>query len=197
MELVSRKLAPVHLACGNDYLRENMHYVYVTNGWAFATDAHIMAATPILDIVGIENSDLLEGKVIHKSVWNKMCSLKLYGLEVDSEYITTVDGPVVTKYSLKSTINYPDILNIFSYIKDFDEQSEDNVSYVSFDVRLLSRLTKAMGVPTGATLKFTGKNDKILVTCNIGFSIGILMPIMSDLKDCITSFNNFKKDNKL
>jgi hypothetical protein len=65
--------SPLHLACAKDNLRPVMECIHFINGFAYASDAHIMVKQS-LELHTILNPEMLEGKSIHKKSYEQICT---------------------------------------------------------------------------------------------------------------------------
>lgn len=57
---------PLHLACATDELRPVMEYVHFVNGFAYASDAHILVKQSINEYCTVHDKENLTGKCIHR-----------------------------------------------------------------------------------------------------------------------------------
>lgn len=92
---------PLHLACGlGDNIRTGMHYISFANGYAYATDSHILVRARLTDISNFDEQDLslLDGKFIHATNYKNILKSK-------GEVTITADAIIVAEENCK--ISYP------------------------------------------------------------------------------------------
>lgn len=82
--------SPLHLVTSNDELRPAMSAVWFQNGYAVATDAHILIRQSFKFLSDyIENIELLEGKCIHRNAFARIFREKQ--IIVEAEGIRSLD----------------------------------------------------------------------------------------------------------
>lgn len=95
------KKYPLWKACGfHDDFRTGMHYISFANGYAYATDSHILVRARLTDISNFDEQDLslLDGKFIHGKFFKELLNCK-------GNVIITADAIIAERNECK--ISYP------------------------------------------------------------------------------------------
>ena len=95
------KKYPLWKACGfHDNFRTGMHYISFANGYAYATDSHILVRARLTDISNFDEQDLslLDGKFIHGKLFKEILNCK-------GNVIITADAIIAERNECK--ISYP------------------------------------------------------------------------------------------
>ncbi len=113
------------LACAKDSLRPALNCVYFTNGYIYATDAHILVRCP-LDLHNIMFAEKLEGKFIHRDTFSKI--YKYHIIHALDDGIDCFDraGRRVAKYYYENIDNFPSAEVVIE--NAFKAKDETNVS---------------------------------------------------------------------
>ena len=104
------KSFPLWLACGlKDTIRTGMHYIMFANGYAYATDSHILVKARLTDISDFDEQDLalLDGKFIHGNNFKKIVKSK-GEVNITEDYIEVTETDYSVRYPLKKGIRFPD-----------------------------------------------------------------------------------------
>ena len=167
---INKKFKIWEVAEKSDTLRPAMEYICFRNGYAYATDAHILIRVPIeelfeeeaLHINAEELKEQLNGVLFHAALWKKVAAFEGLRIEVEN------DIPV-----FKTKINKHEI--IFRFVKDgspfkypkaeelFKAEPKEPVSRIAFPSVLLAKLAAAMG-ENDIILNFASEKDKILIS---------------------------------
>lgn len=106
------KNCKMHTCCSSDELRPTMQHIYFANGFAYASDDHVLVKNHLSEI--IENIDeeqlaLLDGKMLHKDHYKNL--LQYDGIVISEDGIEgNKDGNKVFFYFTDQTKHgeYPD-----------------------------------------------------------------------------------------
>lgn len=182
METQRRNFASNHkiyLACAKkDELRPNTEFVFFQDGYAYATNAHILVRSKISEISDFDSDEieLLNGKQIHNKLFAQL--IQNNWVEIDDRgFVSSDDGNVVI-YQLRDDIKPYNWLAVL----DGDVKKEA-ISRVGLSAKLLETLARAMGVSEGIELNFSTQNGRIIVHqkgCGTPDVTGLIMPIITD-----------------
>lgn len=101
---------PLWKACGlKDNIRTGMHYISFANGYAYATDSHILVKARLTDISDFDEMDLapLDGKFIHGCNFKKILQSKGI-VNITEEAIEVVETDYTVHYPLLKGIRFPE-----------------------------------------------------------------------------------------
>lgn len=165
-------ISDLHLACAKDKSRPNMQCVHFLNGYAYASDSHILIKQSLElnnQVVGYE---LLECKSIHKESFKEIRKFDI--VEV------TEDGFDCTSEGRKAFFPFTNI--DVSEIPDFDSiipKNSVNLSEIGVSPRYIGILEKAMAGGNKIKMHFTGVNTGILFTsldADFKDQVALIMP---------------------
>lgn len=175
---------------GEDGLRPALEYVFFENGYAYASNAHILVRVPITHVSTLadDSLSLLEGHGIHGPLLKRL--VHLWPLRVEKEDIIDKDGnerEMVYIYAYDGENEIRVTLTNTEQIKPprMDEMFEitgerEPVHKVGLSQKMLNRLTSALGT-TKIKMEFVSEKTKILVTPleveHIGAE-GLIMPMI-------------------
>lgn len=173
------KDAQMHLCCGTEELRPQFNYVYFKNGFAYATNGHILVRNRLNEMSNLDESEIaaLDGKLMLAASYKDI-------LKYDKIMIAE-DGIECTKgndkcffYFAPQHIKYPDAEAI---IQSALNKPATALKQFSFNMDSIQRIEKALYDSSKCTATFKGENDYIVFDSNIDkvSSIGILMPCMT------------------
>jgi hypothetical protein len=177
-------LSRIHLCCSHDELRPSLSHVYFENGYAVATDAHVLLKQKLSLICDVpEWADILEGKFIHYAAFEKI--IKAPAIKVENEGVRCIYPFYETLYSYSIPGKYPDYNIILEQAKK-DRDYQPDYNEIGLTPSILDKLTKAMYFDETMKIKLSlpEKNNKGIIITAIGISEGdqcaILMPAMID-----------------
>lgn len=170
----------MHLACAKDDFRSVMQHIYFKDGFAYASDAHILVKN---DLTACSNLDpdqieLLDGKLLHADHYKNI--LKYDTIVVSEEGIEAKKDQNKAFFYFTESEKYP---NAEKVLNDALNHTSIPMSQIGFDVKLIQRISKALC--TDNRFKFTFKGEGAPVICeNLNSDylncIGIIMPQMID-----------------
>ena len=120
------KSFPLWLACGfKDTFRTSMHYIMFANGYAYATDSHILVRARLTDISDFDEPDLalLEGKCIHGNNFKKIVKSKGV-INITEDFIEVTETDYSVRYPLLKGIRFPECEKVLKVRSDFKRSSE-------------------------------------------------------------------------
>lgn len=159
------KSYPLYLACGlKDTFRESMHYIMFSNGYAYATDSHILVKARLTDISDFDEQDLalLDGKFIHANNFKKIVKSKGEEL-ITSEAIVVKETEYEVAYPLKTKeqVRFPDCENVMNKKGDVTLQVQFGIS-----AEYLCTLSDVMNAYNGIAMEW--KSNQMFVVTPIG-----------------------------
>lgn len=169
--------------------RPILEYVFFKNGFAYASNAHILVRVPleICTTFGEEERETLNGFAIHSTLLKFIVGFE--AVSVEKEVITQhgtdkiVAVLVAKREDNEVRIRLSDSLDVTP--PDFDAVLAENkerkpISDIGFRTKFLADLTAAMGAEQ-IKMGFTTANGKVYVepTQDVSYNVlGIIMPIM-------------------
>lgn len=172
--------SPLHLACSNDSLKPALNYVYFQEGYAWATNGHILVRQSLSKFHNFDETqiEILNGKQLHKDVYKLI--LRHNFIRVRYEGIETLvsGGHEILFRWAKIPVNPPDhkaaIQNSVKHIED--------VNKIGVNLKYLDIIGKILAPPSKEVrLSFTRENGAIFVSDNridIKDNFGLVMPVM-------------------
>jgi hypothetical protein len=169
---------PLHKCCVSDKdgeLRPAMLAVHFLNGYAYATNSHVLVKCS-LEYHQVLNPEKLEGKAIHKDNFKEILKFEIVECCDDGISCKNADGQIAfyEYFDLKGQ-KVPDFESIIPKNKKYYDTFK-----IRINPKMLSICTSAMySGNDGFRLRFTGLNSAIVVD-SIGFDnqIGIVMPVI-------------------
>lgn len=120
-----KTLPPIHLACSSDDLRPALNHVEVLDGIATATNAHIIARMNLAKYSTLPDEAIhaLNGKLIHRDVWESILDADL--IEVEGDTIHYVKGGIKANFDIACDLKFPDHHSILEAVANsiFDKKS--------------------------------------------------------------------------
>ena len=178
------------LAVATDELRPTMNFIHFANGYAYASDSHILAKIPIEELIDFtldpersieEHIAILNGCSIQGAIWKKIAGckdmMKLYPPQVegDSPYIRVfaTDGQdIIYPFAKKDYYKAP---NFESVLKRAGEETP--ISRICLSSGLLHKLSQALGTDC-VKMEFNGESRAVFVRPEslVSNAIGVIMP---------------------
>jgi hypothetical protein len=168
------KNVQMHLACAKDDLRPIMACIYFKNGFAYATDGYILARSRIDECSTLQECDIqaLDGKLLHANFFKDM--LKYDDILISDEGIECHKGDEKAFFYFSQFTKFPDVDKVLQEALNLPAVP---MPQISFDTRLLLKLSKALYGFDKCTATFKGTNNPIVFDSieDCG-SIGIMIP---------------------
>lgn len=172
------KKVKMHEACANDELRPVMACIYFKDGYAYASNGHILVKNKVSEISSIPEDQIeqLNDVYLHKDIYKKI-------LEFD-EIDISADGIECRKESKKAFFyfqtfedsKYP---NADKVLEDMLNQPTATIPKCGFNVKYLSRLHNAIPDSDNFYFRFKGSYpavSAVLESTNTDISsVGIIM----------------------
>ena len=155
----------------DDSFPPSLHDIFFDGDNAIASNGHIMAIAPLIEICNLQPSDIqkLNGKLLNGVSYKKMLSYD-YISSIDDDGITCTKEFEVAKFFFDKESKYPNY-------KDVIPDIASEVYTISFKPKLLMNLCDALGESDNSViLKFDGADGSIKITFNDSNKSGLLMP---------------------
>lgn len=170
-------------ACGKNELRPALEYVCFDNGYAYASDGHILARVNINTLTSLlsdEEKQMLNGYCIHAEVFKVLLRYDNVKIVQDDDGVTIVCyvhwNNISIKLVEKKTIGAPD------YEKTLKAEGESHpIEKIGIDKNFLNNLTDAIGLKS-VKMDFYSESAKIIVSpINEDYLDikGLIMPILT------------------
>lgn len=127
------------IACSTDTFRPVMNHVYFSNGYAYASDSHILIKQS-LEYHTIEGKEHLEGRFIHKNTFKAI--YKYPCAEAKEEGIECTDkfgNKVLFRYNNLGDSKFPNAEGLFNKFKPNESNKK------GFDLTFLDKVRKIFG----------------------------------------------------
>lgn len=175
---------------GEDKVRPVLEYVYFENGYAYASNAHILVRIPIVYITTLDDdsNNLLNGHGIHGPLMKYLADL--WPLKVQKEIVVGEDGKETEYVSIiawhgenevKVTLTNPEQVKHPNFDPLFSTSGERiPVKKIGISQNLLNKLTAAIGT-SEIKMGFVDERRQIFIspiTSELEGIEGIIMPIM-------------------
>ena len=159
------KSYPLYLACDiKNYIRTSTHYIMFSNGYAYATDAHILVKARLTDISDFDEQDLalLDGKCIHANNYKKIVKSKgEVSITTDAIVVKETEYEVAYPLKTKESVRFPDCENVMSRKGDIALQMKFGISAEN-----LCTLSDVMNAYNGIAMEW--KSNQMFVVTPIG-----------------------------
>lgn len=165
-------ISNLHLACGKDMLRPALQCVHFKNGYAYASNAYVLIKQP-LSLSNIQESENLEGKAIHSSIFKEIRKMKHVTCTPDGFECRTKDNQKVF-YQYLETNTPPDFEAVIP------KDKPGGVAEIGIKPAFVALLGKAMaGGACGLKAIFRGERGAIIfepIQQEYNGEIGLFMP---------------------
>jgi hypothetical protein len=179
----------IWLAVANDELRPAMGFIHFANGYAYASDSHILAKIPLGELIDFnmdpersieEHIAILNGYSIRGAIWKKIAGckdmMKLYPpqTEGDSPYIRVfvTDGQdIIYPFAKKDYYKAPDFESVLKR-----QGGETPISRICLSSGLLHKLSQALGTDC-IKMEFSDESKAIFVRPEsiVSNAVGLIM----------------------
>lgn len=167
----------LHEACSSDELRPILMCVHFMNGFAYASDAHIVVKQS-LEYHSIINPELLEGKSIHKDNYKAIMQFENSECCDSGIACSNPDGRTAFyEYFDRKGVELPDM---DKFLKPTGQKS---VEFIGIYPEFLTRLCKALHTPDGSIRMLFQGIDKCILIDVVGIEnqYAVIMPaILND-----------------
>ena len=177
------KKVQMHLACKvGDDTRKELGCIFFDYGYAYATDQHILVRNRISEISGLNDAEIesLNGKFLHADFYKDM--LKYDNIMIAEDGIECTKGEDKVFFYFSSFEKYPDADKV---LQNALNRQTVPTPQVSFDMKLMQKLNKALYKSDNCTATFKGAGNPIVFDSmeeDIS-SIGLIMPNYNPKED--------------
>ena len=176
--MTKTQIPPLHLACGKDDLRPSLQQVYFKDGYAYASDGHILVKTS-LEYFGFHNVKKLDGKAIHCKQFEQIVKSKVIVIAGDDCIAVKSDNGTATFNYASEDIKAPIFENVIP------TKETESISNIGINAKVLQTALKCF-ITDRYDFKFSfyGNLSPILITEDSGDyddQLILIMPII--LKD--------------
>ena len=150
----------MQVACGKDKTRPEMQCVYFENGYAYATNAHLLVRNRIDQISNLSTDQImaLDGKMIHKKDFAQLSRFDV--ITVTEEGIEAItEERKAFFYFYESEKGYPDTESI---IQSIENASIKEVSVFGINFQETTNAQKALPEPM-VKMIFKGANKGVII----------------------------------
>lgn len=154
------KKVQMNLACSKDNdFRPETECVFFNNGYAYATDTHVLVRNRIAEISGLNESEIeaLNGKFLHADFYKDM--LKYDSIMIAEDGIECAKGNDKAFFYFSTFEKYPDAENC---LQNALNKQTVPLPQFSFDMKLIQRLNKALYQSDSCTATFKGIGNPIV-----------------------------------
>lgn len=163
----------IYLACSED--SEKLKYVYIQDGYIYATNAHIVVKQSLESYCDCINKENLEGKKILADNFEKV--YKYDFVEVEEHFLKCYNEGAAEEFAtfeiteIEEKINFEEVIQ-----KGYNHEA---VQAIGIDERELNTIVKCLSGDSKIALYFNGVTSIIRVeSMNEGEQIGFIMPIL-------------------
>lgn len=169
--------------CASDAVRPVMEYILLKDGYAYASDTHVLVRVPLEECTTFEEDQraLLDGCLIHKSILKYIVGFDIVRVEKTEDGVVYLDartGENTVKVQLGKNgdvLKYPNAEKLLEGSKD-----RTPIQKIGFNPKFIASLTAALG---NDLLKFEFANESSAVFVRpvsaVSSAVGVIMPIMT------------------
>lgn len=171
-------------ACETDAIRPVMEHILFKDGYAYASDSHVIVRVPLEECTTFEEDQraLLDGCLIHKSMLKYIVGFDIVRIEKTEDgvvYLEARTGENIVKVQLGKNgdvLKYPNAEEILKGSKD-----RTPIQKIGFAPKFIASLTAALGTDR-IKFEFASENSAVFVRpiSEISNALGVIMPIMVD-----------------
>lgn len=169
-------------ACATDQFRPAMEMVHFKDGFAYASDSHILVRVPIGSCVtGMDEEEFgkLNGFSIHWKVLKKLYSYDRIFIERDDEagtceiHMSLEDHDICVQLRSQETLNVPN----FEAVIQKNREGEP-VSKLGISPKMLARLGSAINLSDRVCMNISGQKNAIHISDMMSGAVAVIMPLM-------------------
>jgi len=157
--MAKKKLPPLHLAASDDDLRPALMHIEIKKGIATATNAHLIAQLNLAEYSELDDETikLLNGKLIHKDVWQELADADVITVEEDT--IHYAKGGIRATVDISCTYKFPDYKTIINAVANslFDKKS-----FICFNPEFIA-IAKKIFPSENLIMRFYENHDMMLI----------------------------------
>jgi len=166
----------MHLACAkNDETRPVMNCIYFKDGFAYASDSHILVKNKLDECSTLEASfiEALDGKILSANNYKDI--LKYDEILIAEDGIEATKGTDKAFFYFEKNLTYP---NAESVIQSALNKQHIALSEVGLNTKLLVKLNEALSGAGSCKLQFYGAGNAVVLQGMEQASLGIIMPVL-------------------
>lgn len=153
-EIKNTFISDLHLACANDKSRPAMQCVHFKDGFAYASDGHVVIKQP-LHLNLVDNMDILDGVSIHSESFKAIRKMKHVTATEDGFECISKDGSkVFFEYSKEKSPNFEAVLT---------SKGAQMLGEIGINPGLVGVLKKAMAGGDKVKMTFQGQAEAIMI----------------------------------
>lgn len=153
-EIKNTFISDLHLACANDKLRPAMQCIHFKDGFAYASDAHVLIKQPLY-LSLVDNMDILDGVSIHAESFKAIRKMKHVTATEDGFECISKDGSkVFFQYSREIAPDFEAVLK---------PKGAQMMGEIGVNPGLIGVLKKAMAGGDKVKMTFQGQRAGILI----------------------------------
>lgn len=170
-------------ACANDSVRPVMEYILFKDGFAYASDAHVLVRVPLEECTTFEEEQraLLDDCLIHKSILKYIVGFDIVLVEKNDDGTVCLkvrEGENTITVELGKNgddLKYPNAEEILKGSKD-----RTPIQKIGFNPKFIASLTAALGTDR-LKFEFASERSAVLVRpiSEKSNAVGVIMPIMT------------------
>ena len=168
-------------ACATDAMRPVMEYILFKDGYAYASDSHVLVRVPLEECTTFEEDQraLLDGCLIHKSMLKYIVGFDIVLVEKAEDGAVCLEartGENTVKVQLGKNgdaLKYPNAEEILKGSKH-----RTPIQKIGFNPKFIASLTAALGTDL-LKFEFASENSAVFVrpVSAISNAVGVIMPI--------------------
>jgi len=173
-----KKTAKLHLACATDDIRPVMEHIYFENGYAYATDAHILVKAKISDISTFPAEDIeqMNGKMLHGSIYRNILTYDFAKVVQEGIKVRFRESEIVFQWS-KCDLKYPNADKVITATEN--KEVSDDFQAIGIKPNLISRLVSATGINNPVAIIKDATTAILIKEPNSDIDItGLIMPYL-------------------
>lgn len=162
------------LACNNDFFRPILNYVYFKDGYAYASDSHILVKNKLQECSSFAEEEIerLNGKFISSKAYKAILAFDTVNItETGFECFMDEQQRVIYPFCEPGG-EYP---NCDYVIEQNKLTSKEGITQISIDPDLFLRLKKSMFNFEKSYMQLSKDNNCFVVRSNNSDSIGLIM----------------------
>jgi len=168
----------MHLACASDELRPVMECIYFKDGFAYASDGHILVKNRISECSTLDEETIkgLDGKLLHKDFYKDILKYDNILIAEDGIECTKGNDRAFFYFGDQDAMKYPDAEKL---VQNYMNASPHQTSQISFNMNLFKRINGSLYNCDQCTTNFKGDGSVMVIFSyhDDVSSIGIIMPI--------------------
>jgi len=165
--------------CDDTLFRPAHSLVYFKDGYAYATDAHILVRVKLTEISSFQEDqlDLLNGKAIHKSVYSRLLPFDRVEITPDGFKARVPEAESFITFGFAG-LQKDMVSDIEKVLLNAQNNNQEDIKSFGINSSLLKRLDCLFTDTYGVELILKAANRPVLVKWSGHDAIGLIMPVM-------------------